>query len=141
MPTQMPKQTPTYTLTLLPGYYAVCALPPASPIPHWADAQADGFCSITRTGDELSIICLQDALPSDPPLDTSFSREWVLLRVEGPFDFNVTGVLAAISAPLAQAGVVTLAVATYRTDYVLVKAAQLDAAIVALTQAGHRVMR
>jgi hypothetical protein len=136
----MPKQTPTYTLTLLPGHYAVCALPPTSPIPHWADAQTDGFCSITRTGDELSIICPQDSLPSASPPEAKFGRDWVLLRVEGPFDFDVTGVLAAISAPLAQAGVVMLAVATYQTDYVLVKREQLEAAITALTQAGHQVM-
>ncbi|MCC6453369.1 MAG: ACT domain-containing protein [Caldilineaceae bacterium] len=127
-----------FTLTLLPGRYAVCHLPPPSPIPPWANG--DGFCSITRTADELSIICPQDSLPGE--IDTvalDVARNWVLLRVEGPFDFDVTGVLATLSAPLAAAGVVLLAVATYQTDYLLFKAEQQECATQALSQAGHRV--
>ena len=130
----------TYTLTLLPGRYAVCLLPPAAPVPPWIAmrwAATGDFLSITRTADELSIICTQDALPPNPPPDATTARDWVLLRVEGPFDFDVTGVLAALSAVLAAADVVLLAVATYQTDYLLVKAAQFDRAVVALTAAGH----
>jgi hypothetical protein len=67
------------------------------------------------------------------------ARDWALLRVEGPFAFDVTGVLAALSAPLAQVGVVMLAVATYQTDYLLVKAEQVADATKALTQAGHNL--
>jgi hypothetical protein len=127
----------SYSLTLLPGRYAVCLLPPTAAIPAWA--QGGDFCSITRTSDELSIICAQDTLPATLPEDITAAREWVLLRVEGPFDFDVTGVLAALSAPLAQAGVVTLAVATYQTDYLLVKEEQIQDAIRALREADHEV--
>jgi uncharacterized protein len=127
-----------YALTLLPGNYAVCLLPPASLIPPWANS--GGFCSITRTADELSIICPQDSLPGEiDAVAVKVARDWVLLRVEGPFDFDVSGVLATLSAPLAAAGVVLLVVATYQTDYLLVKAEQRERAMQALSQAGHRV--
>ena len=113
----------TYLLTQMAGRYAVCTLPPTTPIPSWATVGAD-FWSITRTGDELSIICAQEQLPPGESPELTVGREWVLFRVEGPFAFDVTGVLAALSALLARAGVVLLAVATYQTDYLLVKAEQ-----------------
>jgi hypothetical protein len=128
---------PSYTLTVLPGRYAVCHLPPTAPLPTWASS--GDFYSITRTPDELSVICAEDVLPLDLPEKLPVGREWALLRVEGPFAFDVTGVIAEISAPLAQAGVVILAVATYQTDYLLVKAGQLEDATAALTKAGHNV--
>src|SRR5262249_28531171 len=126
-----------YILTLLPGRYAVCLLPQTVPIPEWA--WRGDFCSITRTGDELSIICTEDALPVPLPAEMQVARDWVLLRVEGPFGFDVTGVVAALATALAQAGVVLLAIATYQTDYLLVKAEQMEAAVTALFNAGHRV--
>ncbi len=82
---------------------------------------------------------MQDSLPPELPENTNVARDWVLLRVEGPFAFDVTGVLAALATPLAQAGVVLLAVATYQTDYLLVKAEQIEGAKMALTNAGHIV--
>lgn len=130
---------PSYTLTVLPGRYAVCQLPPTAPIPPWASS--GDFYSITRTLDELSVICAQEALPLDLPQNLPVGREWVLLRVEGPFAFDVTGVMATISAPLAHAGVVILALATYQTDYLLVKDEQLENTIASLFGAGHKVTR
>jgi hypothetical protein len=127
----------TYSLAALPGRYAVCLFPPTMPMPHWA-AGSD-FTSITRTHDELSIICDQRALPDDLAEAISVARDWVLLRVEGPFSFEVTGVLATLSAVLAEAGIVILAIATYQTDYLLVKAYQVESAVAALRGAGHRV--
>lgn len=127
----------TYALTLLPGRYAVCLLPPTAPIPAWANS--GDFCSITRTRDELSIICAQDALPMDLPEGITVAREWALLKVQGPFAFDVTGVLAALSTTLAQASVVVLAIATYQTDYLLVKGEQLADALAALNEAGHTI--
>jgi hypothetical protein len=129
----------SYSLTRLPVHYAVCALPPTAAIPAWAGGS--DFLSITRTRDELSIICAQAVLPDDLPSDVQVARGWVLLRVEGPFDFDVVGVLATLAAPLAQAGVVILAVATYKTDYLLVKEEQLESAVAALQEAGHQVTR
>jgi hypothetical protein len=132
---------PAYTLTRLPGVYAVCQLPPAAPLPTWADCSDSrgDFCAITRTRDELSIICHENALPIPLPNDVTATHGWVVLRVQGPFDFDVVGVLAALSAALAQAGVVLLAIATYQTDYLLVKEEQWVQAQQALHAAGHTV--
>ena len=127
----------SYTLTLLPGRYILCLLPANAPIPPWATG--GDFCSITRTDDELSIFCTEAALPPTLPENISIARDWALLRVEGPFAFDVTGVVAALSAPLAAAGVVLLTVATYQTDYLLVKTQQLESAISAVTSAGHQL--
>lgn len=126
-----------YSLTALPGRYAICHFPAAMPIPMWAAGAS--FYSITRTHDELSIICDQAVLPTETPDAIAVARDWLLLCVEGPFSFEVTGVLATLSAVLAEAGVVLLAVATYQTDYLLVKAEQADSAVAALTAAGHLV--
>ena len=129
---------PSYSLTLLAGRYAACMLPSLASIPSWAMSGGD-FWSITRTSDELSIICAQVHLPVEDHPDLMVTQDWMLLRIEGPFAFDVTGVLAALSDVLAREGVVLLAVATYQTDYLLVKAEQIDSAIAALKKAGHHV--
>jgi hypothetical protein len=90
---------------------------------------------VTRTPAELSVICAQTQAPEE----IVAARDWLLYQVVGPFDFGVTGVLAALSQVLAQAGVVLLALATYDTDYLLVKADQAEPAEAALVAAGHRI--
>lgn len=127
------------TLTLLPGTFAICRLAPDASIPAWAHADSIGtasFLSITRTADELSIVCPQSAIPDDITAD----RDWRCLKVEGPFDLTAdTGVLATLAAPLANAGIGIFTVSTYDTDHLLVNEANLDRAIAALTAAGHTI--
>jgi uncharacterized protein len=128
------------TLTLLPNLYAVCRLDPAAPIPEWATgdagaAQGDVVC-IMRTPAELSIVCTEANVPDD---DTLTERGWRMFRLEGPFPFEMTGVLASVLDPLAQAGVSIFALSTYDTDYVMVKAAQVEQAINAIKNAGHSI--
>ncbi len=120
------------TLRLLPGRYGVCRLPAATPIPAWAKGE---FVSVTVTGDEVSVMCPESSIPSGLTTDLG----WRVLKVMGPFPFSTVGIMASLTAPLAAAGISLLAVATYDTDYVLVKADKLDAALAALTQAGHRL--
>lgn len=91
--------------------------------------------SLTWTADELSVVCLTDQVPAN----VQSENDWRSFQVEGPLDFGLTGVLLAIAAPLAAAKISIFAVSTYDTDYVLVKQADLDAAIVALRRAGHQV--
>jgi hypothetical protein len=123
----------SYILILLPLRLAVCTLPPDAALPAWATAGE--FFSVTRTQDELSVICPEGLVPAE----VAATGDWACLKVEGPFDFTVTGVLAALAPPLAAAGVPCLTIATYETDYLLVKAADLPAAVTALKGAGHRV--
>ena len=101
----------------VPGRFAVARLEPTAELPAWL-AAAGPFVSVTRTTDELSVTCPQDAVPPGVPAQ----RDLAALRVEGPLDFGLTGVLAALSASLAAAGIPVFAVATYDTDYLLVPA-------------------
>lgn len=119
--------TPSLTLTWLPGRYAVCRLAPDAAIPSWAN-RAAGFTSITRTDEELSIVADDSVVPTD----ITAELDWVALRVVGPLDFSLIGVLAALSSTLAKQQVSVFAISTYDTDYLLVKRAdaqQADAAL------------
>ena len=122
------------TLTVLPDSLAICRLSPADDVPDWA--MIGEFVSITHTGDELSIVCAQESVPADVKAD----REWRALRVEGPLDLALTGVLAALASPLAQAQINLFAVSTFDTDYLLVKGYNLARACEVLRQAGHVVL-
>ena len=101
-----------------------------APWPAWARGS---FVSVTATDDELSVVCAADAVPPDLQAD----RGWRVLKIVGPFAFTTVGVLASLAAPLAQAGISLLAIATYDTDYLLVKSESLAAAVAALRAAGH----
>jgi hypothetical protein len=102
-------------LSILAQKAGICRLPSNAGIPAWAGAGE--FASITRTSDELSIICPEDAIPSGIPGE----KAWRVMKLEGPFEFSEIGILAAILEPLARAGISILAVSTFDTDYVLVK--------------------
>jgi enamine deaminase RidA (YjgF/YER057c/UK114 family) len=115
-------------LTVLPGTLAVCRLPASDRIPSWALELHEGFVSITRTPDELSIVCPQEAVPPDTQVEEGFRA----LMVPGPIPFEETGVMARIATPLAAAGISIFAIATYDTDYVLVRETDLERALAAL---------
>ena len=121
-------------LQVLPGELAVARLDPADPIPGWAVQQP--ISSITRTREELSIVCEAATVPAD----IRSARGWRCLRVAGSLDFSLTGVLAAIATPLAEARVSIFAISTYDTDYFLVRTESLRLAIERLTAAGHEVV-
>jgi hypothetical protein len=123
--------TPSVTLRVLPVRLAISRLPPESPIPDWASAGA--FLSITRTVDELSIVCPETSVPPG----THSEPGWRALQVKGPLDFALIGILASIAQPLSVARIPIFAVSTFDTDYVLVRDHHLDAAVHALTSAGH----
>ncbi|HEX6817023.1 MAG TPA: ACT domain-containing protein [Ktedonobacterales bacterium] len=128
----------TFTLTLLPEQYAICRLAPDAPVPAWVPSSGE-FVSLSRTRNELSIVCNQASLPVDIAA-AQVGRGRRCLRIEGPFDLSVVGVLATISAALAEADIAIFVVSTYDTDYVLLREADLDAAIRALTARGHPVV-
>lgn len=120
--------------SLLDGYMSVCRLGPSSDIPDWATES--GFCSVTRTLDELSVVCPQDSAPEGIRCEGG----WRVLKLEGPFEFSEVGVLASVAVPLAEAGVSIFAVSTFDTDYVLVKDEQLESAVRALRERSHEVL-
>ena len=125
-----------HSLTLrlpLPETFAVCCLPPDASIPSWA-AGGD-FHTITRTPFELSIVCAERFVPPD----VQHEAPWRCLEVQGPLDFALTGILSSLAAPLAAAGIPIFALSTYRTDYLLIPAAHLFAALQTLRSHGHSI--
>ena len=121
------------TLTVLTAPLAVCRLAPGEPLPAWA--LLGEFFSVTRTTDELSIVCPQALVPAQVQAE----RGWRALKVAGPLDFALTGILASLAGALAKAGISIFAISTYDTDYVLVKAETLERACDLLRAQGHQI--
>ena len=92
--------------------------------------------SATRTADELSIVCPTDRVPANAKCE----GPWTCFKLQGPFPFSQTGVLASFIDPLAERGVPIFAIATFDTDYVLVKEAHASTALRALQDAGHELI-
>ena len=122
------------SLQLLPGEFAVCRLSASEAVPAWAGSSA--FSSVTRTADELSVICPANQVPAG----VRYNGGWRVLKFRGPFAFSETGILASVLAPLAAAKISILATATFDTDYLLVTSAQLEPAKRALATAGHKIL-
>ena len=111
-------------LTLLPQRFAICRFAPDTPLPVWVLHSSPSVWSITRTPTELSVVCPEDDLP--PAVAQDAERPWCAFALEGPIPFGVTGVVASLTAPLAEAGVPVFVLSTYDTDLLLVKAEHLS---------------
>jgi hypothetical protein len=124
-------------LDLLPEEYAVCRLPAGSALPASLSSGPDdkSVISVTWAPDELSVICPADRVPEGATVEAS----WRCLRVVGPLDLALTGVLASLIGPLADARVNIVAFSTYDTDYLLIPQVRLTEAVDTLTAVGHRL--
>src|SRR4051794_6008600 len=124
-------------IAVLPDTLAVCRLRASERIPSWALELHEGFVSITRTPDELSIVCDEEAVPPDVEVESG----WRALQITSPptpIAFEQTGVLASLASPLAAAGIPIFVISTYETDYVLVRAHDLERALETLNTAPGR---
>jgi len=117
----------------LPGPYAIVRLAPDAPVPDWATV--GDFASITRTADELSVVCPSANLPPD----VHSPCHWICLKLEGPFPFSQTGVLLSFIQPLSKNDIPIFAISTYDTDYVLVQE-DFAWAMDVLREAGHELL-
>ncbi len=120
------------TLSLLSDTFAICRLGPEAGIPSWA--LAGDFFSVTRTKEELSLVCPQEMVPEGTHCEKNFR----CIKVAGPLDFALIGLLASLTEALAQEEISILAISTFDTDYLLVREAQVDRAVQKLSQAGYR---
>jgi hypothetical protein len=125
--------TSHHTLVQYDDALAVVRLGPGSDIPSWATAST--LFSVTATKTETSIVCHASTVPAKARREGPF----VAFEVAGPLDFALTGVLSALLAPLAHAGVSVFTISTYDTDWILIKADAAEAAVAAWTAAGHTV--
>ena len=116
------KNTKKLTLSILPEKLGICHFDKNSSIPDWV--KEISFCSITRTEDELSIVCSQDKIPAG----VLFEKDWRAFKVQGPLGFSLTGIVSSLSKPLADAKISIFYIDTYETSYVLVEEKNTDKA-------------
>jgi len=120
-----------FNLEILPGGYVICRLNPGEPIPEWLRGE---LVSVTRTPDEMSVVCRDEGVPHDVQRESG----WRCLRVIGKLDFSVIGVIAGITMVLADEGLSVLTLSTFNTDYFLVREKDLSRAAHALEEAGMK---
>jgi hypothetical protein len=134
--TKLPNQigAERFQFRRLPGVYAIVRLDPHTTVPDWS--LRGEFISITRTSDELSVVCPADNLPGH----LHSSHRWMCLKLEGPFPFSQTGVLLSFIEPLSRNAVPMFAISTYDTDYVLIQEEWAGTALEFLRAAGHELL-
>lgn len=123
------------TFSLLAGQYSVTRLSADASTPAWVSSAHD-FVSVTRTRDELSIVCPSALVPDDVATDAG----WCCMKLKGPFAFDEVGILLSLAAPLAARGIGIFAISTFDTDYILFKEQHRAAAVEALLSAGHTLV-
>jgi hypothetical protein len=121
-------------LRVLDGAYGVARLQASDAIPAWADG--GGFVSISRTDDELSIVCREDRIPRDVRSDAG----WSCLKLQGPFAFDETGIVLSVIEPLSTNEIGIFVVSTFDGDHLLVKSNDLEKALDLLANAGHSLI-
>ena len=120
-------------LRLLEGNYAIARLDAVAAIPHWADGP--GFVSISRSDDELSVLCQAERVPASVRQDSG----WACMKLLGPFAFDETGIVLSVIRPLSEAGIGIFVVSTFDGDHLLIKQSDVPAGAELLRAAGHQL--
>jgi hypothetical protein len=125
---------PRITLEQAPGNYAVSRLDADAALPAWADGP--GFMTVSRSAQELSILCLAERVPPGVLSESG----WTCFRFVGPFAFGATGIVLSVVQPLSTAGIGVFVVSTYDGDHLMVKHADLARATGLLRAASHTLI-
>ncbi|MBQ3461563.1 MAG: ACT domain-containing protein [Clostridia bacterium] len=94
------------------------------------------FVFTGNTDEENSLVCPTEAVPQNT---TDRDDGWRGMRIEGTLDFSLIGILAKISAILADNKIGIFVVSTYNTDYVLTKAENFEKAVTLLKENGYKI--
>ncbi|KAH7106104.1 ACT domain-containing protein [Auriculariales sp. MPI-PUGE-AT-0066] len=134
-----PSPSPALHLQLLSQRFAVFQLaanerPPPGLLDALCDPANQKFVSITRANDELSIVCDRECLTEGDA--TRAPEQWMCIKVVGPMDLGLTGILSSMTAPLRVANVPIFVVSTWNTDWLLVNASKGQQAVAALKADG-----
>lgn len=121
-----------FNFSMVDGRFAVCRLAAEAAIPEWA--LRGPLQSVTRTSEELSIVCSAENVPAG----VVANAPWSGFKIAGPIPFEQVGVLSSFIEPLAARGISIFAISTFDTDYVLVKEEFASRAMDALQEAGHQ---
>ena len=122
-------------IMLLENTFAVCRLSPTESIPNWINKNS--FWTVSQTLDELSIVCRDDLTP----IDIKSERGFRILKIEGPLDFNLTGILCSVIKPLADHKISIFTISTFDTDYILIKENDLESATNILSGYGFFIIK
>lgn len=120
-------------LRKLEGTYAIAQLSHNAKIPPWVDGE--GFVTVSRTDDELSLVCLEQRIPRDVKIDGG----WTCFKFLGPFAFDEAGVILSVIEPLSKNGIGIFVVSTFNGDILLLKTEDVETALKLLQQGGHSV--
>lgn len=123
----------TIVLKLLEGIFGVCKLGAKDEIPTWVNG--DKFISITRTEEEMSIVCEENNIPQN----VVYEPDWRILKIEGILDFSMIGIIAKISSILAEKGISIFVISTFNTDYILIKEKNINNAIEVLEERNYNI--
>jgi len=121
-------------LVILKDKYAIHRFDADTNIPEWIDNS--DFYSLTKTADELSIVAKQSDSIAESPV---INKDWKILKIQGPLDFSLVGIIAEISRILKEINITIFTISTFDTDYILVKNKDLDIAIDSLKANGHEI--
>lgn len=121
--------------SLLKETYAVCKFKTPAGLSELLAKEP--FYSITHTEDEISVVCRQLLVPRDA---LSVNKDWRILKIAGPLDFSLVGILAGVSGILKENSIAIFTISTYETDYILVRSADLNKAVKALKEKGHTIV-
>jgi uncharacterized protein len=125
-------------LRLIDSTFSVIKLSAKDAIPSWLN-NSDVY-SITRTDEELSIVCSSECLPPNEEF-IDVENDWKCIKVEGILDFGLTGILSSLATPLAENEISIFAISTFNTDYLLVKSHSIEKARLVLENEGHSFSR
>ncbi len=117
-------------LTLVDGLYSIARIPPSTAIPQWH--LSSRFFSISKSEDEISIVCEDHLIPEEVKKDAG----WILFKFKDKLDFQLTGILSSIAAPLAEHKISIFAVSTFDTDYILVERKAIERTMEILEKCG-----
>ncbi len=121
-------------LEQLPQNFTICQISPSS----LTDVDfTDTFVFLSRTDEELSLVCETSKTPANT---RNRDDGWRAFRIQGPLNFSLTGILSSVASLLAQEQIAIFAVSTYNTDYILVKQPNFKHAMAVLYQAGHTIL-
>lgn len=122
----------SFNIEVLPDVYAISRLNADAAVPDWVSGE---FVSITRSSDELSIVCPQGNVPASVRCE----RPWRCLRIGEQLGFSMIGVISSLAGNLAAANISVFVISTFDTDYFLVREEDLAAAVRSLVEAGNSI--
>ena len=131
-----PTEIPDLDFKLFKDTFSICRLNKDSPIPEWLENS--DFFSLTRTPDELSIVCNQVLVKSDDKI--IINKDWRIIKIKGPLDFTLTGIIAYISDLLKKNNIPIFVISTYDTDYILTKNQYINKVLIVLKSNGHKIV-